>query len=141
MYTLTLVFNQDKTKVLMCDHKKLHNLNYIGGKIEKNESPMEASYRELFEETGISKEDIELSYIRYENVKLNNLIGIEDYEMYITAGVLLHDIELTPEKNELIWVSIYDINLLLNSYGNGNNYMFMKESLMVLNTLDKKGRV
>ena len=45
----------------------------MGGKVEDNETDDEAAYRELFEETGISKEDIkldhfmDLTYYKYEN--------------------------------------------------------------------------
>lgn len=46
-YTLTIVFNKDKTNVLMCMHNKQQMLNFIGGKVELNESQTEASYREL----------------------------------------------------------------------------------------------
>ena len=52
MFTLTLVFNKECNKVLMCIHKKQGMLNYIGGKVEAFEEPMDASYRELEEETG-----------------------------------------------------------------------------------------
>ena len=35
---------------------------FPGGKVEENETNDEAAYRELFEETGISKNDIELDH-------------------------------------------------------------------------------
>lgn len=60
MTTLTLVFNKQMNKVLMCYHEKQHAYNFIGGKSEVGETDLDTSYRELYEETGISKNDIDL---------------------------------------------------------------------------------
>ena len=66
---------------------------------------MNASYRELFEETGISCEDIgldhfmDINYYKYEN----------DLQVYY--GVLKHNVTLVEEKNKLVWLPIGD-NLL-----------------------------
>ena len=54
---LIVVFNKDLNKVLFCirakePYKGLYN--FVGGKVEENETNDEAAYRELFEETGIS---------------------------------------------------------------------------------------
>ena len=73
---LIVVFNTNLDKVLFCirakePYKGLYN--FVGGKVEKNESNDNAAYRELFEETGISNQDIELehfmdlNYFKYEN--------------------------------------------------------------------------
>ena len=83
MFTLTLVFNHDKTHVLMCDHKKLNAFNFIGGKSNILEDLTVASYRELFEETGIPKEAIDLKFVRQESVTTNQTC----WSMFITAGV------------------------------------------------------
>ena len=58
---LIVVFNTNLDKVLFCirakePYKGLYN--FVGGKVEKNESNDNAAYRELFEETGISNQDI-----------------------------------------------------------------------------------
>jgi len=62
---LIVVFNENLEKALFCirakqPYKGLYN--FVGGKVEKGESNEEAAYRELFEETGISRKDIELDY-------------------------------------------------------------------------------
>ena len=75
-FNLIVVFNKDLTKALFCirakePYKGLYN--FVGGKVEENEPNDEAAYRELFEETGISSNDIELdhfmdlNYFKYEN--------------------------------------------------------------------------
>ena len=73
---LIVVFNKNLDKALFCirakePYKGLYN--FVGGKVEENESNYVAAYRELFEETGISNKDIELdhfmdiNYFKYEN--------------------------------------------------------------------------
>ena len=129
MYTLTLVFNKDKTKVLMCYHHKQKAMNFIGGKVEYNENEMSASYRELFEETGISKSDIELKFLRLEGVSTGYGQG---WNMYVTYGVLNKDVELKPEKNPLNWVSIFDRDVFINGFGMGSCLLFLNEALLIM---------
>ena len=62
---LVVVFNNNLDKALFCirakePYKGLYN--FVGGKVEKDETNDEAAYRELFEETGISRNDIELDH-------------------------------------------------------------------------------
>ena len=85
----------------------------MGGKVEENETNDEAAYRELFEETGISSNDIELdhfmdlNYFRYGN------------NLQVYYGILKHDVKLVEEKNKLEWVNI-DKKLLDNEKIAGN---------------------
>ena len=86
----------------------------IGGKVENGENNDEAAYRELFEETGISRNDIELdhfmdlNYFKYEN------------NLQVYYGILQHDVTLVEEKNKLEWVKINDE--LLNNEKFAGNY-------------------
>lgn len=130
MFTLTLVFNKNKDKVLMCKHKKFNALNYIGGKVEDMEHTYNASYRELEEETGITRDDVELEFLRQESVTSKALNST--WSMYITAGILKNDVELKPEKNELLWVPITATETFINAYGMGNCLMFLKEARILL---------
>lgn len=113
---LIVVFNKELDKGLFCirakePYKGLYN--FVGGKAEPGETELEAAYRELFEETGISKSDIELdhfmdlTYFKYEN--------------HISAfyGIIKHDVTLIEEKNKLEWVNLDD-NLLDCSKFAGN---------------------
>ena len=91
---LLVVFSTDLDKVLFCirakePYKGLYN--FVGGKVEDNETNDEAAYRELYEETGISNKD----------------------------GILKHEVTLVEEKNKLEWVTISE-ELLDNSKFAGN---------------------
>lgn len=113
---LIVVFNNNLQKVLFCirakePYKGLYN--FVGGKVEKNESNDDAAYRELYEETGISTKDIklehfmDLNYFKYEN------------NIQVYYGILQHEVTLIEEKNKLEWVTIND-ELLDNSRFAGN---------------------
>lgn len=113
---LIVVFDTDLKKVLFCirakePYKGLYN--FVGGKVEENETNDEAAYRELYEETGISNQDIELdhfmdlNYFKYEN------------NIQVYYGILKHEVTLVEEKNKLEWVAIND-ELLDNSRFGGN---------------------
>ena len=134
MHTLTLVFNKDRTHVLLCNHLKHGGYNYIGGKVEELEDVFIASYRELFEETGISKDIIDLHFVRQEMVTTTNTdLSGGVWSMFITAGVLKEDVTLVEEKNPLLWIPIADADTFLHKcVGNGNCYVFLREAIKVL---------
>lgn len=111
-----VVFNKDLKQALFCirakePYKGLYN--FVGGKVEEGETNDEAAYRELFEETGISKNDIELdhfmdiNYFKYEN------------NIQVYYGILKHEVELVEERNKLEWLNI-DEKLLDNKKVAGN---------------------
>lgn len=100
---LVVVFNKDLSKSLFCirakePYKGLYN--FVGGKVEENETNDAAAYRELFEETGIGSNDIaldhfmDLNYFKYEN------------NLQVYYGILKHDVNLVEEKNKLEWVEL-----------------------------------
>ena len=114
---LIVVFNKNLEKALFCirakePYKGLYN--FVGGKVEEGESNEDAAYRELFEETGISRNDIKLdyfmdiTYFKYEN------------NLQVFYGILQHEVSLVEEKNKLEWVEINDG--LLNAEKFAGNY-------------------
>lgn len=96
-----LVLNKEKDKVLMCKREKepyKGKLNLVGGKVEKDEDELFAAYRELNEETGITKEDIVLNHI------MNFQYEISDTELEVYTGILNKNVNLIEEVNKLYWI-------------------------------------
>lgn len=113
---LIVVFNDDLEKALFCirakePYKGLYN--FVGGQVEENETNDEAAYRELYEETGISNQDIELDHF----MDLNYFKYGNNIQVYY--GILKHEATLVEEKNKLEWLTIND-ELLDNSKFGGN---------------------
>ncbi len=135
MYTLSIVFNNDLDKVLMCYHEKQQAYNFIGGKMRRGEQWFNASYRELNEETGIHASNINLVSVRTEHVKSEALVYSDscEYKMFVTTGVLNHDMTLHAEKNKLRWVSLKEFMFLLpKTFGDGNCLLYLNEAIKVL---------
>ena len=100
-YNVTVVFDKTEKKLLMCQRAKdpfKGKLNFVGGKVEPNETEDDAAYRELFEETGISKDDISLTRVLDFKYYLSNL------ELEVYCGKIKKDIILKEEINKLLWV-------------------------------------
>lgn len=115
-FNLIVVFNKKLDKVLFCIRAKepyKGKYNFVGGKVEEGESNDFAAYRELFEETGIAKEDIELEHF----MDLNYFKYGNNIQVYY--GILKHEVNLIEEKNKLEWVTI-DEKLLDNNKFAGN---------------------
>lgn len=129
MFTLTLVFNKETSKVLMCYHNKQNIHNFIGGKVNDCECPIAASYRELEEETGITKDDIKLEFLQQENCATwqGNC-----WSMYIMVGVLNKDVDLKEEENGLYWVEVHDEEFLQASGFEGDCWVYMNRAKIML---------
>lgn len=115
-FNLIVIFNANLDKVLFCirakePYKGLYN--FVGGKVEENESNDNAAYRELFEETGISNQDIELEHF----MDLNYFKYGNNLQVYY--GILKHKVDFVEEKNKLEWVAINE-KILDNSKFAGN---------------------
>lgn len=113
---LIVVFNTDLSKGLFCIRSKepyKGKYNFVGGKVEEGESNDEAAYRELFEETGISKNDIELDHF----MDLNYFKYGNNLQVYY--GILKQNVKLVEEKNKLVWI-VLDKKLLDNDKFGGN---------------------
>lgn len=102
-FNLIVVFDKNLEKSLFCirskePYKGLYN--FVGGKVEDNETDETAAYRELYEETGISKEFIKLEHFMDLNYfKYNN-------NLQVYYGILYNNVELVEEKNKLEWVKL-----------------------------------
>lgn len=116
---LIVVFNKEMSKVLMCKRTSdpyIGLYNFVGGKVEANEHELTAAYRELHEETGITKHDIKLVHM------MDYVYPIDNLTMNIYYGVLNKDVTLIPEKHPLHWFSTEENFMNKEFAGEGNTY-------------------
>lgn len=117
-YNVVVIFDKDMKKTLMCKRTKepyraMYNL--VGGKIENENDGLNEAYRELFEETNISKNDVSLQHF----MNIDYLAFNKSLEVY--CGVLNKNVELIEEVNKLEWVNIDDNFFDMQRYaGEGN---------------------
>ena len=102
-YNVIAVFNYTAEKWLMCKRKKNPYIglsNLVGGKIEIGEESINAAYRELEEETSITKEDITLIHLMDFTYYIDNCY----VEVYV--GKLNKQIIVKGDENKLYWSEI-----------------------------------
>ena len=117
-YNVIVIFDKNMSNTLMCKRTKepyIGMYNLVGGKIEKDNDGLNEAYRELVEETNISRDDTVLThFMNLEYVEFNKKI-----EVYY--GILNKDVELVEEINKLEWVDINDDFFDMTKYaGEGN---------------------
>lgn len=96
-----LVYNKEQDKVLMCKREKepyKGKYNLVGGKVELGEDILSSAYRELQEETGITKIDIKLVHLMNIEYKMDN------FELEVFVGRLNKEIKVVEEVNKLYWI-------------------------------------
>lgn len=97
------VVDEAGKKLLMCRRRKnpyQGMLNLVGGKIEPGEGSMEAAYRELNEETGLTQKEIAL--IHYCDFTYYTF-GIR---LEVFFGRLSAPAEVSGDENELHWIDL-----------------------------------
>lgn len=126
-----VIFNSNMTQTLMCKrtkdpYKGMYNL--VGGKIEKENDGLNEAYRELYEETNISKDDVTLTHFM-------NITYVKwEKELEVYYGKLNKDVELVEEVNQLEWVSIDENFFDMKKYaGEGNIGHIMEEIKIDMN--------
>ncbi len=126
-----VIFNSSMTQTVMCKrtkdpYKGMYNL--VGGKIEKENDGLNEAYRELYEETNISKDDVTLTHFM-------NITYVKwEKELEVYYGKLNKDVELVEEVNQLEWVSIDENFFDMKKYaGEGNIGHIMEEIKIDMN--------
>lgn len=102
-YNCIMVYHQDGDKLLFCKRTKSPYLglyNLVGGKIESGEDGFHAAYRELYEETGIDRDSIQLHHMMDFNY-YNQKCYVEVY-----VGSLSTSVELKEEAHPLEWLDV-----------------------------------
>ncbi|WP_054710531.1 NUDIX domain-containing protein [Bacillus sp. JCM 19041] len=99
-YNVLMIYNKDMSQLLMCERLKnpYKGLsNFVGGKIEVGEKGIEAAYRELFEETGISKDNMTLYHL------MDFTYHLQDCYVEVYVGRLNQEIRVVGDENVLYW--------------------------------------
>lgn len=102
-YNVILIYSPDKSKILMCERTKQPYLglkNLVGGRIEFGEKSEAAAYREMEEETSITRDDIKLSHLMTTNYFFDNCW------LDVFVGKLKYHVEVYGDENPLCWVDI-----------------------------------
>ena len=125
-YNCIAVYSADGEYLLFC--KRLKNpykglYNFVGGKIEKEEDGLTAAYRELEEETGITKADIELFHMM-DFVYYNQNCYVEVY-----VGYLEREVVLLEETHPLEWLPITENFFDMNRFAGEGNIGHMVEQV------------
>ena len=117
-YNVLVVFNNDRSQLLMCKRKKdpyKGVSNFVGGKIEPDENGEAAAYRELFEETGITDKDIKLTHL------MDFIYHLYNVFVEVHVGKLNKSLTVQGDENELYWSDLscnfFDMSLYA---GEGN---------------------
>lgn len=130
-YNVVAVFAPDKRTMLMCRRVKdpyKGLLNMVGGKIEPGEDGFDAAYRELFEETGITRENIRLVHLMDFSYPLCG----EYVEVY--AGGLKQEVTLREEKNPLLWTSVSENFFDMKKFAGEGNIGHIMEHIKIHET-------
>ena len=128
VYNVIMVFSSDGQRLLFCRREKdpfRGQMNFVGGKVEAGESPLQAAYRELQEETGVGEDDIRLTYLA------TFTYHVDDVELQWFAGRLLRPVELVEEVNRLVWLPLTEDFFDTERFaGQGNIGHMVREVLM-----------
>ena len=135
-FNVIATFNNSGEHILMCKRRKnpykgLYNL--VGRKIENGEYGLSAAYRELEEETGISKNDTIITYLMEFTYYLPG-IRVEVY-----VGRLNKEITAYGDENDLEWIEIDQNFFDVSSFaGEGNIGHIMEHIRLSKEVLLKK---
>lgn len=126
VYNTIIILNPEKDQILFC--KRMNDpyeglFNFVGGKIEPGETSEEAAYRELKEETGISRKDVKLYYF------MDFCWHLQNMRMEVYAGVLKHEVKLIPEKHPLHWLGFEQNFFDMKKFAGEGNLGHMLEIL------------
>lgn len=117
-FNVIAVYDNNCEKLLMCKRRKEPYkglLNLVGGKIKSNEEGLDAAYRELEEETGISNDDITLTHLMDFTYYIHNCC----LEVYV--GRLNKEFKVYGDENELLWIDLDENFFEVTKYaGEGN---------------------
>lgn len=128
-YYVIMIYNNDMSQLLMCKrlkdpYKGLSNL--VGGKIERGEHGLDAAYRELYEETNISRGDVTLLHL------MDFTYYMQDCYVEVYVGRLRHDVAIFGNENELYWSDLDKNFFDMSQYAGEGNIGHMIEQVNMI---------
>ncbi len=125
-YNCIMVYSPSRERILMCKRVKepyLGLYNLVGGHIESGEDGESAAYRELFEETGISRDDITLKHLM-DFTYYNQGCYVE-----VWCGRLIHEVDVIDEANPLCWLDFNHDFFSMDEFAGEGNIGHMLEQI------------
>ncbi|MCR5540064.1 MAG: NUDIX domain-containing protein [Ruminococcus sp.] len=125
-YNCMIVLSPEGDEWLMCKRRKdpykgLYNL--VGGKIEQGEEGEHAAYRELFEETSITRDQIHLERLMTFDYPMDGCY------VEVWAGQLSQPTEVSGDENDLEWLPLTEDFFDMKKYAGEGNIGHMFEIL------------
>lgn len=127
-YNCIMVYDASREKLLFCKRASdpyKGKFNLVGGKIEPGEDGQAAAYRELEEETGITRCDIRLRHMM-DFTYFNQECIVEVY-----VGTLQEKKELHAEKHPLLWLDLDQDFFDLERFAGEGNIGHMVEQVKI----------
>lgn len=98
---LILLYDSSMAHILMCKRRKqpyqgLYNL--VGGKVEPGEDGLTAAYRELEEETAVTRHDVALIH------QMDFCYPLSGIQLEVYTGHCKHSVQVHGDENELYWI-------------------------------------
>ncbi len=125
-YNCIIIYSEDGQKLLFCKRTKnpyKDMYNFVGGKLEPDEDGFHAAYRELLEETGITREQVELRHMMdFTYYNQNNYV-----EVY--AGCLKEQAVLKEEAHPLEWLGLNEDFFDVDKFAGEGNIGHMIEQV------------
>ncbi len=123
---VVIIYDKKEENILMCKRAKepyKGKYNLVGGKLEEGETKLQGAYRELQEETGISKKDVKLKHL------MNFQYQMQNMELEVYVGKLNKEVELKEEVNHLQWMNKNENFFDLQKYAGEGNIGHMVEQV------------
>ncbi len=125
---IIVVYDSEEKNLLFCyreknPYKGLYN--FVGGKVEIGENNLVAAYRELEEETAITKKDILLKHVMTFFYPLSNI------ELQAYVGKLKKEISLVEEINHLYWFPVDENFWNLEKFAGEGNIAHILEQIKI----------
>ena len=133
VYNLIVIFDESLEKILLCKRKKdpyKGLYNFIGGKKELGESSIDAAYREMEEESNLTREDVKLVHL----MDFDYIVDHCKVEVYV--GIRVSNKIVFGDENELFWSSLdhdfFDSNIYAGEGNMGHILWHVKMSKDIL---------